>query len=118
MVARLRFEPTARWDPGFRRMPGKNIVDYAGVGTSGALTWLEPPTAHSQLRELGVNPDSPVRDSRIREAGARSVNMCQLLGWQGRNVFCPAFERLAHLGRVPRAVIYTSNARPVAANVV
>jgi hypothetical protein len=54
----------------------------------------------------------------MREAGARNVNMCQLLGWQGRNVFCPAFERPAHLGGVSSAVIYTSNACPVAADVV
>jgi hypothetical protein len=71
-----------------------------------------------QLRELGVGPDSPVSATRMREAGARSVNMCQLLGWQGRNVFCPAFERPAHLGGVSSAVIYTSNACPVAADVV
>ena len=67
----------------------------------------QPPTAHSQLRELGVNPDSPVREFRMRAAGARSVNMCQLLGWQGRNVFCPAFERPAHLGaRTERGYIH------------
>ena len=56
----------------------------------------------------------------MREAGARyhDVDLSRLLGWQGRNVFCPAFKRLAHLGRVPSAVIYASNASPVAADVV
>jgi len=36
-----------------------------------------------------------------------------LLGWQGRNVFCPAFKRLAHLGRIPSAVIHAGNASPM-----
>jgi hypothetical protein len=40
------------------------------------------------------------------------------LNWQGRNVLCPALKRLAHLGGVPGAVINTSNAGPVAADVV
>ena len=56
----------------------------------------------------------------MREAGARyhNVDLPHFLGWQGHNVFCPAFKRLAHLRRIPSAVIYAGNASPVAADVV
>jgi len=34
----------------------------------------------------------------MRKAGAgyRNVDRTHFLGWQGHNVFCPAFKRLAH----------------------
>ena len=56
----------------------------------------------------------------MREAGApyHNADLSHFWGWQGRNVFCPTFERLAHFGRVPGAVIYAGNASPVAADVV
>jgi len=56
----------------------------------------------------------------MRKAGAgyRNVDRTHFLGWQGHNVFCPAFKRLAHLRRIPSAVIYAGNASPVAADVV
>jgi hypothetical protein len=42
----------------------------------------------------------------MRKARARyhNVNLSRLLSWQGRNVFCPAFKRIAHLGGIPSAV--------------
>jgi hypothetical protein len=56
----------------------------------------------------------------MREAGAcyHNVNTSRLLGWQGCDVFCPAFKRLAHLGSIPSAIIHAGNASPVAADVV
>ncbi|WP_245284818.1 hypothetical protein [Bradyrhizobium sp. th.b2] len=56
----------------------------------------------------------------MRKVGARyhNANLSRLLSWQGRNVLCPALERLAHLGGVPSAVIYPGNASPVTADMV
>jgi hypothetical protein len=67
-----------------------------------------------------VDPDCPVRDTSMRKAGARchAVNLPRLLGWQGRYVLCPALKCLAHFGRIPSAVIYPGNARPVTADMV
>ena len=67
-----------------------------------------------------MEPGSPVGETRMREAGARyhSVDLSRFLGWQGHDVFCPAFKRLAHLRRIPSAVIYACNASPMAADVV
>jgi len=49
----------------------------------------------------------------MRKASARyhNVDLFRFLGWQGGKVFCPAFERLAHLGGVPSAVIHYRTGR-------
>jgi quercetin dioxygenase-like cupin family protein len=55
-----------------------------------------------------MEPGSPVGEIRVREAGAHyhKVDLSHFFGWQGGNVFCPALKRLAHLRRIPSAVIY------------
>jgi hypothetical protein len=73
-----------------------------------------------ELSDFDWRRFSHLSQPRVREAGARyhKVDLSHFLGWQGRNVFCPAFKRLAHLRRIPSAVIYAGNASPVAADVV
>jgi hypothetical protein len=47
-----------------------------------------------------------------------NTNGFGLLSWQGRNVVCPAYKRLAHLGRIPSPVIHAGDDSPMPADMV